>query len=375
MVLKPAYYLADMMTGDFHGVTLPAESVQLRSSLQPGEFSASVDLRKVASTMAEGRAIKDLLMAGKCTLVPIFEGISTGAANPPTSRALGEWWVSRLSGTYRSPVIEIGGPEFSGYSEEVLLTESWLGDALDPVVTTREMLQALYTTSQTIVVDLQSWVSHTGARVPVDAQLSKVNYWSAISDLQNAEGGPFEWMIRTGLELDGWAPRRVTRTLEIGQPKLWLYRPGITLEVSGPGQIPATLLDAGWSLDEARSASTVYGFGAGAGEDQVSASRSRSRVPGEPGKSRMISVRDATSRGELLRHIDAALDRMRPENHVFPGTLPTSRYTPRTGEVYSWRNDESWTMPARTDAEVRCVGWSWRSDGDDVYDLELEEVA
>lgn len=374
MVLRPVFYLADFMSGDLiYRFPMDALTVdRLRSSLEPGVFDASLDLRKAAESMAEARSILALMDAGTTTLVPVLEGTSAGVGNPPISRELGEWWIPKVNGSIKSPIVSLSGPEFAGYLSHLLVTQSWTGDALDPVATARDMLREAFTTDQTVAVDLQGWVSHTDARVPVDVRLSTTDYWSAITGLQDHEDGPFEWLIRSGLVQDGWTPQRVTRTLEVGQPVMDFQRPGITLEVTAPGLAPASLLDADWSRDEARAASTVYGFGAGSGDDQVRAYESRSRMAGEPGKSRRISVRDAMSPGQLRPHVRAALARATPTNHVFPATMPTDRYTPRTGEVYSWRNDESWTQPARA-GSVRCVGWAWNPRSD-TYTLDLVEV-
>ncbi|MFC0673557.1 hypothetical protein [Brachybacterium hainanense] len=369
MGLTPTWYVADFMTGDLID-TFPLEGVQLESSLRPGMFSASLDLRKTGRSMGEARELLDLLKNGKGTLVPVLEGLSNGAGNPPISRELGEWWIGQVAGTYRSPIVQISGPEFSGYAREVLLAEDFKG-TLDPVKTAREMLALLYSRSQTVAVDLQGWVSHTGARVEVDARKIRDTYWDHISDLQEAEGGPFEWMIRSGLVTTGWVPQRVTRTLEIGQPTLAFSRPDITLEVTGPGSQPASLLDAGWGWDERASASTVYGWGAGAGADQVGeAFASRSREPGEPVKNRLVTDPAAMTMDRLRRTTRAALRRFSPEERTFTATMPTDRYTPRTGEVYQWRSDPTWTRPGET-GTVRCVGWSWSSSHPDDYTLDL----
>ena len=264
--MELTYYLADFQSGDLLD-TVPLEDVRLSSSLRPGSFSASLDLRKTGRPMSEARALLNRMRYGATTLVPIREGLSTGAGNPPTSRELGEWWITRASGTYRDPVVRLGGVEFAGYTKHLLNAEPFKGAALDPVVTARQMLDLAFTFSQNVVVDLQSWVSNTGAQVEVDVKDVTETYWDAIASLQEAEGGPFEWMIRSGLVQDGWIPTRVTRTLEVGQPVLGLNRPDITLEVAATGR--ASLVDASWGWDQENDATDIAGVGAGAGDDQV----------------------------------------------------------------------------------------------------------
>lgn len=375
MALTPTYYLADFMTGDLYGEALPLENVSLSSSLQPGRFSAQLDMRKLGA-LSDGYRVADLLMAGKCTLVPVLEGLSTGTGNPPTSRALGEWWVSVVSDAPPSPYLSLSGPEFEGYASEVLVTETWIYQSADPVVQLRRMLEELYTSSQTIRVDLQDWISHTDARIPVDIRTSTTDYWSAISEIQDSEDGPFEWRIGTSLDMVGWSPRRVVRTLEVGQPKLAVSRLGITLELAGPGEGPASLLSTAREWSEHRSASTVYGWGAGSGDDQIGGGgvfTSRARVAGEPVKTRQVTDRAAMTEGQLRRRTRASLRAATPSEQVFPAAMPTDRYTPSVGEVYSWRMDPQWTRPAESGTR-RCVGWSWSSSGPDVYQLDLTEV-
>lgn len=371
MALTPTYFLADFMTGDLYGEALPLENVSLSSSLAPGRFSADLDMRKLGE-LGDGYRIMDLLRNGKCTLVPVLEGTFAGTGQPLVSRELGEWWVSVVSDSPPSPIVRLSGPEFAGYAREVLLGNTWKG-VLDPVVTARQMLGTLYSTSQSVAVDLQSWVSHTGAKVEVDAAVSSDDYWSAIAELQEAEGGPFEWLIRSGLVQVNGSPRRVTRTLEVGQPTMNFARPGITLELAGPGLPPATITGFSRERSEHRTGSTVYGKGAGSGVDQISTYISRAKAPGEPAKNRLVTDSTALTVPVLRRRVKQGLDALSPELQVWSASMPTDRYTPRTGEVYSWRVDPQWTRPGES-GSVRCVGWSWSSGGADEYVLDLVEA-
>lgn len=369
MGLKPVYYLADFKSGNLLDV-LPVENVSLSSRLEPGVMNASLDLRKTGRPMAEARALLEQLKYGRASLVPVLEGLSTGAGNPATSRALGEWWISKVSGTYRDPIVSLSGPEFAGYTAHLLNAEPFKG-TLDPVVTARKMLSLAFTYSQDIVVNLQSWVSSNGTKVEVDVRDATENYLAAIQDLQASPGGPFEWVIRAGLVQSGGSPTRVTRTLLVGQPVLARARDDITLEVTAPGQAPASLLDASWGLDEGASATNLNGFGAGHGADQIGpVHESRRRVAGEPGKSRMITNPAAMTAAQMRRTVRAALEKFTPENQTFTAVMPVDRYTPSVGERYQWRADESWTRPAES-GTCRCAGWSWRSSAPENYQLEL----
>ena len=371
MALTPTYYLANFMTGDLYGEALPLENVSLSSSMEPGRFSAQLDMRKLGE-LGDGYSILNLIRNGKCTLVPVLEGTFAGTGQPVISRELGEWWVTTVRDDPPSPIVQISGPEFAGYAKEVLLGATWKG-TLDPVKTAREMLTTLFSTSQTVAFTPQEWISHTGARVDVDAPVVSDDYWSAISGLMEAEDGPFEWLIRSGLvQVDG-SPRRVTRTLEVGQPVMGFARPDITLELAAPGSGPASITSFTRERSELRSATTVYGRGAGSGADQVYTFVSRSRASGEPAKNRLVTDSTAMSVPVLRRRVRRALANFSPDLHVWSATMPTDRYTPRTGEVYSWRVDPQWTRAGES-GSVRCVGWSWTSGGADEYTLDLVEA-
>lgn len=371
MALTPTYYLADFMTGSLYGEALPLENVSLASSLEPGRFSADLDMRKLGD-FGDGYRIMDLLANGKCTLVPVIDATFTGTGNPLVARELGEWWVSVVEDSPPSPIVRLSGPEFAGYAKEVLLGATWTG-VLDPVKTARQMVGALFSTSQSVAINLQSWVSHTDALVEVDAKSLSDDYWSAIGELQEAEGGPFEWVIRTTLVQSNGAPIRVNRRLEVGQPTMNFARPDITLELAAPGTGPASITGFSRERSEHRAASTVYGRGAGSGSDQISTYISRARAPGEPAKNRLVTDPTALTVPVMKRRVRQALNNMSPEQQVWDAVMPTDSYTPRTGEVYSWRVDPQWTRPAES-GSVRCVGWSWSSSGDDVYGLQLTEV-
>lgn len=370
MVLKPTFYIADFQSGDIYGTALPLHAVRLRSSLEPGSFSASLDVRKLGS-MGAAHALLDLLKDGKCTLVPVLEGISNGENNPPTSRVLGEWWIARVDDSPPSPIVQIGGPEFAGYLAHVLVSSTRKGD-LDAFEALRAFIGECFSTSQSVRWNPLQW--YAGKKVPVEARVTTTDYWSAISELPT-ESAPFEWMLEAGLEMDGWSPRRVTRTLIVGEPVLARPRDEIVLELAAPGNV-ASLLAVSRSRDEAQSASTVYGWGAGSGKDQIgngAVFTSRARAAGEPVKTRMITDPNAKTVPLLKKRTAQALATFTPESQEWDALMPTDRYTPLVGERYGFEMDSQWTRRAQS-GMVRCVGWEWSSDGDDVYKLELVEV-
>lgn len=372
MGLKPTFFIADMETGNLYGETLPLEKVRLTSSLQPGRFSASLDLRHFGPIGA-GHRVMNLLKAGKCTLVPVLEGTSRGADNPPTSTALGEWWISGVEESPPSPIVRLSGPEFSGYFKEVLSPYTWVSSAKDPLMQLRQVLWAACTADQSVAINVRSWTSTTS--VPVDIRAGTVTAWDVATDLQENDADPFEWRVEASLEMDGWSPLRVIRTLQVGQPHFAINRRDITLELAGPGRGETSLrsFSRGWS--EHRSATDVHGWGNGAGDDQVGpVVSSRSRASGEPVKSRMVTDRSAMKVAQLRRSTVAARRAATPEEQVYTAVFPTGWHVPRVGNEYSWRVDEQWSRPAESGTR-RCVGWSWSSgQAVDAYELELTEV-
>lgn len=373
MALTYTYYLADFMTGDLLE-PLPKGSVtvdKLSSSLRPGSFDLTVNLEAAFGSMSESRAWVSELERGRFTLVPIQEGVTNGPGNI-TSREAGEWWIPAVNWTFKGNTVQLQGPEWDGYAQSVHVADQIKGN-LDPVVTLRTLLGLLYSTSQTVAVDLQSWVSHTGARVDVDISPVKTTYWSEIEKLTAAEGGPFEWMTRTGLVLDGWVPQRVTRTLEVGQPRLALTRSDVTLEVTAPGLPRASLEDATGGSDKRDYPSTIYGWGSGTGKDQRHAFKSRNRIPGEPAVNAVVTARDARTTDEVARYVGKAMDRLNPYATTFQARMPVAEYTPRKGEVYGFYADAGWARGAVA-MDVQCAGWSWDHREPEWYTLDLVEV-
>ena len=373
MGMTPAYYLADFMSGQMLGPVLPLESVSLSSSFEPGRFSAQLDMRKVADSFAEAKNLLGMLRAGKCTVVPVLEGLSNGHAAPLQSRALGEWWISDVTATHSDPIVKLSGPEFAGYFKHLLVTQTWKG-SFSAWALVRDMMREATRTNQTISFTTGS--GSGGPTVEVEIEKSKVDYWSAIEAARDGDENGFEWRVGLTLNQDGIAPYSVTRTLQLGAPDLRFHQLGITLELVTPGTAPASALDMTRTRSESAAASTIYGFGVGAGADQVTAWTSRSRVPGEPGKSKMITVQDAKYPA-LKRATSRALAKATPEDRVFQTSMPTDRYIPSPGAVWSWIQEPSWSMPERREGQVRVMGWSWSSPrpGEaDAYTLDLVEV-
>lgn len=370
MALIPTWFVADFMTGNMVDV-LPLEDVRLSSGVVPGRFSASLDLRKTGLSKAGARALLADLSDGRRTLVPVQEGVSTGAVSPPSSRALGEWWIAKIDASYRDPIVTLSGPEFAGYADHKLVTVDRVGDR-DPVEQARYILGDLFTSGQSVTVDRGDWTSTV--RIKMDVRKYTQSVGAALDDIGANGGAPvgFEWLIGADLELNGWSPTRVKRRLEMAQPTIRFQRPDILLEVTAPGLPVATLSDATWTRDEAASASTVYGWGAGSGKDQIGpAYTSRSLRSGEPAKTRVLSDPGAKNMQHLIYATNRGMARFTPELRELSARLLASRFTPRAGEVYEWRADESWTR-APENGQVRCTAWSWSSTDPEHYSLDLE---
>lgn len=373
MGMNPTFYLADFMTGRFLGPALPLESVSLSSNFQPGQFSASLDMRKVASTFKESRTLLDLMKAGKTTLVPVVETTGPMHRDAAPPRVLGEWWISKLMLTYSDPVVQMAGPEWVGYAKETITTRSWIGQE-DAFKALRNLLAQIKDFDQKI--QLTTGLERAGFEIDVDIREGDSDYWSAIQSLQDGPSGQFEWRIEPTLEYVNGAPRGVLRSLRMAAPEFRVDRTDVTLELVTPGKTPATLTEFTRTYSEHQSASTVYGRGAGMGESQLRASASRALAEGEPAKTRLLTVSDAVKNSTLRRATRAALRAQRARDHVFQVTMPTDWYTPVIGEVYSWRREPSWSMPETHSTAHRCVGWSWASaqpGTHDTYKLDLVE--
>lgn len=373
MVLSPTYYLADFFTGEFRGVALPLEAVKLSSNFAPGQFSASLDMRKIASSFNESAQILDMLKTGRSTLVPVVESSDADVASHGPYRALGEWWISVVDATYSDPVVRLSGPEWAGYTKETLITRSWKG-TIDAWLGLRQMLARVKDYDQTIQLTLG--LRRAGFEVEVDVREGDVDYWTAIESLQDTSGGQFEWRIESSVDVVDGVPRGVSRNLRMEAPDFRVDRTDVTLELTTPGTAPASLIDFSRTYSEHQSASTVIGRGGGAGASQLSASSSRSLADGEPAKTRLITVRDAVKTSVLRRATRKALLSQRARDAVFQVSMPTDRYTPAIGELYSWRREPSWSMPETYSYEQRCVGWSWaspRPGTPDVYTVDLVE--
>lgn len=373
MVLNPTYYLADFFTGEFRGPALPLEAVSLSSNYNPGQFSASLDMRKVASNFTESRAILDMMKAGRSTLVPVIETTDADTHVQGTHRALGEWWVSTLDATYSDPVVRLSGPEWIGYAKETLTTRSWKG-SIDAWLALRQMLGRIKDVDQTIQLTLG--LARAGFDIEVDVREGDTDYWTAMQSLNDGTTGRFEWRIEASLDMVDSTPRGVLRNLRMEAPDFRVDRTDITLELATPGTTTASLIDFTRAQSEHQSSTRIYGRGGGMGKSQLRASSSRALEEGEPAKTRLVTVRDAVKTSALRRATRAALRSQRALDRVFHVTMPADLYTPAIGEVYSWRREPSWSMPERHSTEHRCVGWSWtspRNGAMDVYTLDLVE--
>lgn len=353
MGVRVTYYLADFFTGDFLGRALPLDVQQLSSSLKPGSFRATLDMRRACDSFADAAALRDMLRSGKTTLVPVMEDIRLGG-DVIGARELGEWWVQRVDGDAASPVINLSGPEWDGYAQQMHLTRDRKSKDVDPVALGRQLLWEMWNTGQTTQWDPQEWISHAGVRTDIDLAAHTRTFAEVMRDIS---AGVFEWRTTTSVELVGRTATRVLRRLEVGQPVLRLERPDMMLEFATPGTGNGSLLSVSFAEDQDLDATSVTAFGGGSGKDQRRATRSRARVAGEPIKTRMLTDSDAIPQKAVDRVAERALGTFTPQERVFTATMPADRFTVTTGERYPWIRNPSWSMPTRETGHVRCVGW------------------
>lgn len=367
MALTPSWFLADFQSGVLYGEVLRLENVRLTSSLEPGEFSADLDVRQFGELGTAWR-VMDLLRDGKCTLVPILEGTTRGPDKPPTSTPLGEWWISDIVDSPPSPIVRISGPEFAGYYKHVLAVEDARAERINAMVAVREQLEAANSTGQNIVMDIGD--ARDEEAVALDIVAGSTTVWDGIEEAALASG--FQWRIDTGLEMEGWSPRQVTRRLNIGKPRLRREMRDIPLEISGPGAPATAVTTFTRTTRESANATGVSGWGAGSGKDQVAASTSRERRGAEPVKTRVLADPGAMTVAQLQQRVNGALREFSPQERAFTARFHAWFHIPRVGAAYSFYSDPQWTRPAAS-GDVYSVGWTWRSDAPEFYDLDLVE--
>ncbi|WP_087483968.1 hypothetical protein [Brachybacterium massiliense] len=371
MVLRPTFYQAELFSGNLLDTPLPLEQVSLSSSLAPGRFSAVLDCRKLGVSVTEARKIVGFMKRSQTTLVPVIE-TPPDEDGLPTSTPLGEWLIEDVTDDIPTPFVRLSGIEFSGYAKRRALARDWGGPEVDPLAAAGQMWQTLATTDQVIEIVAGSWRSP--ARVVLDMRRHTMTYWDAMEELSATEEAPFEWCFRPRLYFDWYAPHRVGRFMDFGQPVLSIPRPDVTLEVAATGS-QASLISSTRTWAESGSVSHVWGFGAGSGDEQIRANSVMWRSGLEPARDSIVTVPTALTPTQLKRYTNAAVDRLRPEKQVFQARMLSEVHTPQIGEVYEWRNDECWTRD-EAEGQVRCVGWSWSSgQALDAYTLDLVEVA
>lgn len=368
MALTPTYFLADFQSGVLYGETLPLENVQLVSSLEPGRFSADLDVRKLGA-LGEAWRTTDLLRDGKCTLVAILEGTTRGSDMPPDSTVIGEWWISDIEERLPSPIVRLSGPEFAGYYKHVHSVIDTISERYNGMQAVREQVTAVNTTGQNVAMD------YSGAAnvLPVGISVRKgvTTVWDGVETIASDSG--FQWRIETGLELDGWSPRRVTRRLIYGNPRLVYDLTSVPLELSGPGSPSTAVVSFGKATREGMNATSVTGWGAGAGEDQITAGAARPRRGAEPVKSRVVTDPTVTTTAEMQERVAGVLRTFDPRLKTFTARFHAWFHTPRVGATYSWYADPQWTRPGES-GEAYSAGWTWQSSNPEFYDLELVEV-
>lgn len=359
------YYAADFATGDLYPQELPLRGVELSSSLEVGELSATLDLREMVDEgdyRGSWEVIK-LIQAGASTIVPVRAGIT--APTGDVSIAMGEWWITRVVRSQSSPIVHIHGVELTGYLAHTLAMHNVKG-TFDPMAKAAEQIGRAFTVDQPIpvAVDVGSWSSSMSVQVDLDA--AQQSYLDVVQALQGER--LFEWTIATSLEMDGDVPVRVQRTVQMGAPALRIERLDVAVEATPEGVAPAAVLDVSVVSDVSTRASDLYLWGAGHGAAQLRA-RARMDLPSRwPRLGRSSSAVGITSAAVLnteawrlwFRTYDPVFQPFTVE--ALMDLLPGGG--PRVGHVYPWIKAESLAVPEAVadtaDARVRVLEWSWQ---------------
>lgn len=366
--MELTFYPADFATGNLYGRALPLQDVQLSSSLDAGTFSASLDMRKVARDIDDATQVLAGLNAGTFTIVPVYEGILNGAAGA-TTRAVGEWWIYRVTVSHNDPIVRFAGIEFGGYAKYRHNTTRWVQSDYDAVVAIRDAHTQLCKDGQDIQITTNSWNARD-LRCAFDYPAGTRTYWDMVSDFV---AGRAEWRIETRLTLDDITPIRAERWLRVGVPTITIPRDDQYLEATQEGVSPASVTDTKATADVLQTPSVIHARGSGTGDGQLTATAAGGRPDGVPIVSAAMSVPEALDQQQLVREVWAAHGAMRPEQQPF--TARIARFVPLVGEVYPWERSSSWAMPgADTGGRIRCVAWSWSqpdAGGRDEYELQL----
>lgn len=345
------YLVADFITGNLFPLELPLRDVVVGSSVDVGELRCTLDMREVVDTTGdwvdEARYVQEMLRAGTSSI--IIQDEDTGRVD--------EWWIVDVVRDHQDPVIALTGREFPAYLRQDVLQTSRKGSSVDPVALTRALLaESLLRTGQELAFSFGSGGS--SLTTPVDWRAGSVSYWDALEELRGND--LFEWRIDTKLVTQGGAPVGVTRTLNIGVPRITQDHPEVVLEAVTPGDPPVGL--HGFREDDpvAARASEVWGFGAGFGKDQPTYKYDRPRVSRMPRLGVTFQARDADTHALLNRAGWKALGRMHPDKAAFDVTvdldvLPAGG--PTIGDVYWVIRRPSLSVPVAETFRARVLAW------------------
>ena len=376
------YFLCSVQSGEVLA-RLPLHEVRLSSSLlSPGQMLAKLDLRRTVQptgerTWAWGEAatILDALRFGACTIVAAIENSTAGALDP-VDYALGEWWVTGLSGSHADPVITLSGHELDEYFAHQTTSRDWDSGTgtVDAVWTAREIMHDA-TAGQTppILLDV-----NRGSSSAITAATSWPARSLTVAEALRSLGAGTEWeqTIRsTMVSVDG-IPHHVTRELILMAPRIELGVANLLpLEVTTPGSPPATGLDLGWSDDVESRASEMWSWGAGHGADQVRSGTTGTRPTGAPVLSRLVSdssVRFGSGATALAVRAMKQMQRV-----PFTAVVRADRMTPQVGGRRWVSREPSLSMPTPEQFNARVTEWEWaepQAGAPDVYAVTLERL-
>lgn len=360
------FYSTSSQDGSIDPYELPLESVRMAACIPtPGQFSAQLDLSKVvASSQAAGdprdplvisRSILSRLRPTARTIVAIDEGISAGDRGL-IDRPEGEWMIKDVRREYRSPIVQITGHEWLGYTSVNVLTRNWSQNSVDRVATFRQLLTDLTTSGQSMQLDVGSGGSTLVGKGEAKFEAGKTGYSEALSQLA---GDDFEYWVTT--TLDG--PEKVRRSLVLRAPTFRTERLDITVELKATGA-PGTAY--GWTDTDSvdQQVYDLWAWGAGSGQDQPLARIDQQSDPalmarpaGMPRVSRSWSGSDGLTSAAVRKDGLRALRYMTTRRPITVD-VDASLIRPKVGEVYTWRAEPTLSMPdIPTTGTVRCIGW------------------
>lgn len=380
--MELTHFVAEVASGTIVG-ELPLHDVRLSASIrQPGPMSAKLDLRRIvepvgdkAYAWSESAQVLDILRHGQHTIVSVIENSTAGALDP-VDLAVGEWWVTGLSGSHSDPVVSISGVEMGGYFAHQVTARDWdSGDGtVDAVWTAREIMHDA-TALQTPPIALDVLRGSTSA---ITAQTRWPAHSIVVADALRELGGgtAWEWTIKPTVVSVNGIPDHVTRQLLLMAPRIELGDPDyLPLEILTPGSRPSTGLDVTWQDDVGDQATEMWSWGAGSGADQIRSGVVTTPPAGMPVLARLVtdsSVRYGSGATTLAQR--ALMDMQR---QPFTVSVDASRMVPTVGGRRWVSREPSLSMPTGESFVARVIDWSWAQPSPgaiDQFSLTMERL-